>query len=497
MSSKNLGFPEDFLWGGATAANQYEGGAFEDGKGLSLCDVMTAGSKEKCRQITWINKKTGESGFIDMKKGSSLKLPEGAELGVIDSVYYPSHKAVDFYHRYKEDIALAAELGLKVFRLSINWARIYPNGDDEIPNEAGLKFYDKIFDELKKYNIEPLVTMSHYELPLNLCTKYGGWSNRKLVDFFERYAKTLFTRYRGKVKYWLTFNEINMLSFGSFVSGGLTDINPQTIANAALHQFLASARTVKLKYEIAPEMMVGQMLGYAPIYPYSCKPGDQIAALDKARNAYFYSDVQVGGHYPNYKLKEYERTGVTLPLENGDLELLAAYPSEFIGFSCYGSACASNDPNLQSGKGNVIRGIKNPYLVESEWGWGIDPHCLRIALNELYDRYHKPLWIVESGLGSQDEIKEGKVHDQYRIDYMRNAIKSMRDAINLDGVDLRGFTPWGWIDLISASTGEMKKRYGFVYVDLDDEGYGTNQRLKKDSFEWYKHVIETNGEDLD
>ena len=497
MSNLTAGFPKDFLWGGATAANQYEGAAFEGGKGLSLCDVMTAGSKDKSRQITWINKNTGETGFLTMKKGESLKLPEGAELGVVDNVYYPSHKAVDFYHHYKEDIALAAELGLKTFRLSVNWTRIYPNGDDETPNEEGLKFYDCVFDELKKYNIEPLVTISHYELPLNLCTKYGGWKNRKLVDFFERYVRTLFTRYRGKVKYWLTFNEINMLSFGSFVSGGLTDITPQTIATAAHHQFVASAKAVKLKKEIDPDMMVGQMLGYAPIYPYSCKPDDQIAAMDKARNAYFYSDVQVGGFYPNYKLKEYERKGIVLPLEDGDLELLAEYPCEFIGFSCYGSACASTDPTLQTGKGNIIRGIKNPYLEQTEWGWGIDPHCLRMALNELYDRYHKPLWIVECGLGCQDKLEEVKVHDQYRIDYLKNSISSIRDAINIDGVDLRGFTPWGWIDLVSASTGEMKKRYGFVYVDLDDEGNGTNKRIKKDSFDWYKHVIETNGLELD
>ena len=497
MNSQVTGFPKDFLWGGATAANQCEGGAFEDGKGLNLCDVMTAGSKEKKRQVTWINKETNETGFEEIKKGSAPELPKGAQLGIVDGVYYPSHKAVDFYHNYKEDIALAAELGLKVFRISINWSRIYPNGDEETPNEAGLKFYDNVFDEMIKYGIEPLVTMSHYEIPLNLCVKYGGWSNRKLVDFFERYAKTLFTRYSDKVKYWLTFNEINSLSFGAFVSGGLMDVSPQTIADAALHQFLASAKTVKLKNEINPNMMVGQMLGHAPIYPYSCKPDDQIAAMNKARNAYFYADVQVGGHYPKYKLKEYERNGVKLSLHEGDLELLAMYPCEFIGFSCYGSACASNDPNLQTGNGNVIRGIKNPYLIESEWGWGLDPNCLRMALNELYDRYQKPLWIVENGLGAQDKIEDGHIHDQYRIEYMRNSIKSMRDAINIDGVDLRGFTPWGWIDLVSASTGEMKKRYGFVYVDIDDDGNGTNKRIKKDSFAWYKHVIETNGTDLD
>lgn len=483
-------FPKDFLWGGATAANQYEGGMNEGHKGLSVCDVFTGGSVTKSRQLTWKNSMTNETGFYNLERMKSISLPDNTELSVNQDIYYPSHKAVDFYHHYKEDIALAAELGFKVFRMSINWTRIYPNGDEKEPNEEGLKFYDQVFSELKKYNIEPLVTMSHYEMPLNLIIKYGGWKNRKLIGFFEEYARTLFTRYQNAVKYWLTFNEIDILDFNLFIGGGVMEFSKQNIAQTAHNQFVASAKVVKLKNEINPNMMVGQMLAYMPIYPMTCNPKDQIAAMEKSRNALFYSDVQVGGRYPNYKIKEYERNGIVLETEKDDFDLLRDYPSEFIGFSCYKSSCASEDSTNNFGQ-------KNPYLEETKWGWGIDPDCLRLALNQLYDRYHKPLWIVENGLGAEDKVEDGKIHDQYRIDYMRDSVKSMRDAICLDGVELLGFTTWGWIDIVSAGTGEMRKRYGVVYVDVDDEGKGSFARIRKDSFYWYQKVIQSNGNDLD
>lgn len=490
-------FPNDFLWGGATAANQYEGGAFEGNKGLTISDVITGGSLHKKRCITWKDAITNEIGYTEICSRKPLNLPAHAQLCVVDGEYYPSHKAVDFYHRYKEDIALAAEIGFKTFRMSINWSRIYPHGDDEYPNEEGLKFYDDVFDELLKYGIEPLVTMSHYELPLHLCQKYGGWKNRKLIGFFETYARTIFTRYKDKVKYWLTFNEIDMMTINPFISGGILDISDQSKAQGAHNQFVASARAVRIKNEINPDMMVGQMLAIAPAYGYSCNPKDQLLAMEKDRDALFYSDVQVGGRYPNYKLKEYERKGIVLETEEDDFEVLEKYASEFIGFSCYSSACVSSDSSMEAGEVNNVRGVKNPYLQESEWGWNIDPDCLRISLNKLYDRYHKPLWVVENGLGAIDKVENGKIHDQYRIDYLKNSVKSMRDAICLDGVDLRGFTSWGWIDIVSAGTGEMKKRYGFVYVNMDDEGNGDGKRIKKDSFDWYKQVIATNGECLD
>ena len=482
-------FPTDFLWGGATAANQYEGGALEGGKGLSICDVLTGGSLTKKRKLTWKNPQSGETGYADLAPRKPLVLPEGAVPAVLENEYYPSHKAVDFYHHYKEDIALAAEMGFKAFRMSVNWARIFPNGDDEMPNEEGLQFYDDVFDELKKYNIEPLVTMSHYEIPLNLVLNYGGWKNRKLIDFFENYARVLFTRYKGKVKYWLTFNEIDNIKGYPLICAGVPEYSEQAIAQAAHNMFVASAKTVKLKNEIDPDMMVGQMLAYMPIYPNSCNPKDQLLVLEKERDALFFSDVQVGGYYPNYKLKEYERKGITLETGKDDFYLLREYPCEFIGFSCYKSmVVSSEDPEK--------RNLKNPYLKESEWGWAIDPDCLRLTLNTLYDRYHKPLWIVENGLGAEDQLVDGKVHDSYRISYLRDSVKSISDAIHLDGVEVMGLTVWGWIDIVSAGTGEMKKRYGLVYVDLDDEGHGTCKRYRKDSFYWYQNVILSNGENL-
>ncbi len=483
-------FPETFLWGGATAANQYEGGYREGGKGLSLSDVMTGGSASRRRKLTWKNTVTGETGYLDIRPRQTVVLPENAVPAVIEGEYYPSHKAVDFYHHWKEDIALAAEMGFRAFRMSVNWTRIFPNGDEETPNEAGLQFYDKIFDELKKYGIEPLVTISHYEMPLHLAVAYGGWADRKLIGFFENYVRVLFTRYRGKVKYWLTFNEIdNILNF-PFITAGVPEYSAEAIAQAAHNQFVASAKAVKLKNEIDPSMMVGQMLAYAPVYAYSCNPKDQLLAMEKEREALFFSDVQVGGEYPAYKLKEYERNGIKLQMEDDDLDLIRQYPCEFIGFSCYKSMCVSSEePNA--------RNLKNPYLKESAWGWTIDPDCLRISLNELYDRYRKPLWIVENGLGAEDVIENGEIHDTCRIDYLRDSVNSIRDAISLDGVDVMGLTVWGWIDIVSAGTGEMKKRYGVVYVDVDDEGNGTFERKKKDSFWWYKKVIASNGRDTD
>jgi len=491
------GFPEGFLWGGATAANQYEGGWNEGGKGISTADVITSGSHTVPRRLTYKNVKTGETGSI-VAFGPNTKIPEDCIPAVIEGEYYPSHVATDFYHRYKEDIGYMAEMGFKTFRLSINWARIFPNGDDVEPNEEGLKFYDAVFDECLKYGIEPLVTLSHYETPLNLTIKYGGWSNRKCIDFFERYAKTVFKRYSGKVKYWLTFNEINIMEFAPFIAGGLADPSPQNRAQAAHNQFVASAKAVKAAHEINPEMKVGQMLAYQPSYAYTCDPDDQLLVMELSKNTLFYADVQTGGKYPAYRLKKYEREGIVLDTEPEDFELLEKYPADFLSFSCYGSSTFTTHKEVDQGNGNFVFGVKNPYLETNEWGWATDKNCLRIALNTLYERYHKPLWIVENGIGWDDKKEEdGSIHDSYRIDYLRKNISSMRDAVNLDGVELMGYTMWGCIDLVSAGTGEMKKRYGFVYVDRDDKGNGTLERTKKDSFYWYKKVIETNGADLE
>ena len=493
-----MGFPKGFLWGGATAANQYEGGWASGGKGPSTADVMTAGSHTVPRQITWRNPATGETGSTGMGFGAAMEFPEGAVPAVVDGAYYPSHVATDFYSHHSEDIALMGEMGFKSFRMSMNWARIFPNGDDEQPNEEGLAFYDQVFDELHEQGIEPLVTLSHYETPLNLTVKYGGWKNRKLIDFFERYVTCVFNRYKGKVKYWLTFNEINMMSMCSFMAGGLTDVSPQAKAQGAHNQFVASARAVKIAHEVSPEIKVGQMLAYQPTYAYTCDPADQLLVMEAAHKSLWYADVQTGGAYPAYKLKEFEREGIELEMADDDLEMLAAYPADFISFSCYGSTTRTvHTEGLDGTGGNFAMGIKNPYLSTNAWGWATDPACLRLALNTLYERYHKPLWVVENGIGWSDVLEEdGTVHDSYRIEYLRQNFASMRDAIELDGVDLMGYTMWGCIDLVSAGTGEMKKRYGFVYVDRDDEGNGSLKRYKKDSFDWYRKVIATNGEDL-
>ncbi len=493
-----MAFPKTFLWGGATAANQYEGGWDEGGKGPNTSDVMTNGSYTEPRKVTWRNEETGETGFAPFAF-EGMQFPEGAKPAVLDGVYYPSHVATDFYHHYKEDIALMGEMGFKAFRLSMNWARVVPNGDDAEPNPEGLAFYDAVFDELHKYGIEPLVTLSHYETPLNLTNKYGGWKNRELIGFYENYVKTVFEHFKGKVKYYLTFNEINIISMMPFMGGGMIDSSPQAKAQGAHNQFVASALAVKAAREIDPEIRVGQMLAYQPTYAFTCDPKDQVMNMEAQHGVLWYADVQTGGAYPAYKLKEYEREGIELEMGEDDLQLIHDYSADFLSFSCYGSTVVTtHEDDSETASGNFSMGRKNPYLEYNAWGWATDPCCLRLSLNLLYDRYHKPLWIVENGLGWNDVKEEdGSVHDDYRIDYLRKSIKSMDEAINIDGVDLMGYTMWGCIDLVSAGTGEMRKRYGFVYVDRDDAGEGTLARSKKDSFDWYKKVIASDGVDLD
>lgn len=472
----NLGFPKEFLWGGALAANQCEGAYLEGGKGLSNVDLCPA----------------GENRF-------NVMLGNIKELKPLVNESYPSHEAIDFYHRFKEDIALFAEMGFKCLRISIAWSRIFPNGDDEVPNEEGLKFYDEVFDEMIKHNIEPVVTICHFDLPVALIENYGGWTNRKLVGFYENYATTLFKRYKNKVKYWMSFNEINMLLHLPFMGAGIRfkeGENPIEIKyQAAHHELMASALATKALKEIIPNAMMGCMLAAGAVYPYSCNPEDVQRAMEIERENYLFIDVQAKGKYPGYGKRFFRENNINIKMEDGDLEILKNNTVDYIGFSYYSSRCASVDPALLT-DGNVFATVKNPYLKASEWGWQIDPMGLRITCNQLYDRYEKPLFIVENGLGAVDKVEEdGQIIDDYRIDYLREHIKEMKEAI-LDGVDLIGYTPWGCIDLVSASTGEMKKRYGFIYVDKDDKGNGTLERKKKKSFYWYKKVIGSNGEEV-
>lgn len=487
------GFRDDFLWGGATAAHQFEGGYLEDGKGLCSADVITRGDGRKGIQrcVTW-RLPDGTHGKTPIYPYQDL--PDGAILEIQDGEFYPTHTASDFYHHYKEDIALMAQMNFKCYRMSINWARIFPDGDDSEPNEQGLAFYDRVFDECRKYRIEPVVTLAHFETPLSLVNRYGGFADRKTADAYVRYCKTVFQRYKGKVRYWMTFNEIGNMDFLPLFAGGLLKYDGQTRAQASYHQFIASAQAVTAGHQIDPQNRIGMMIAYKACYGLTANPQDQLLQMKEMQSVHFYCDVQCRGKYPAYKLKEYEGEHIVLPVRPGDEQILRDGTVDFIGFSYYSSSCVSADPSQNTTSGNMTTSVINPYLPRSEWGWQIDPVGLRIALNMLYERYNLPLFIVENGLGAVDTIADdGKIHDSYRIDYMRDHIHAMRDAVTLDGVDLIGYTAWGCIDLISAGTGEMRKRYGLVYVDRDDDGNGSYRRIPKDSFEWYKHVIETNG----
>lgn len=472
-------FPEDFLWGGAIAANQVEGAYLEGGKGLTTVDLLPTGKERFEIMLGTIN---------------SFEPKEG--------VYYPSHEAIGFYHKYKEDIALFAEMGFKSLRLSIAWSRIFPTGEEESPNEAGLQFYDDVFDELLKYNIEPVVTTCHFDVPVYLVEKYGSWKNRKMIALYEKYTKTIFKRYQDKVKYWMTFNEINMLLHLPYMGAGIVinegEDKNQVLYQAAHHQLVASALAVKACHEIIPDAKIGCMLAAGMTYAYSSNPDDVWKAMDKDRESFFFIDVQSRGAYPGYAKRFFEDQNLDIKMEASDEEILRNNTVDYIGFSYYASRCTSADPEIlkDQTEGNVFGSVTNPYLKTSEWGWTIDPKGLRITANQLHDRYQKPLFIVENGLGAVDVPEEdGSINDDYRIDYLQQHFVEMAEAIK-DGVEILGYTSWGPIDIVSASTGEMKKRYGYIYVDRDNEGNGTLERKKKKSFDWYKQVIKTNGSNL-
>ncbi len=502
QEEKRMGFSEQFLWGGATAANQYEGGVWEGNAGLSTADVMTNGSHGVLRRVTWILE-NGETGSTPLCFGSSDRhLPQGAKPAVLkdERFYYPSHIASDFYHRFREDIRLCAEEGFNCLRFSVKWSRIFPHGDDEVPNEEGIRFYSEVFDECRKYGIEPVVTLLHYETPLSLAAEYNGFDSRHTMEAYVRYAKTCFERFRGKVKYYLTFNEINCIDAAPYVTAGLIHADPQNIANAAFHQFLASALAVQEAHRSYPELKIGMMLAYGPVYAGTPDPDDQLLAQQRMNQTLFYSDVQMLGRYPAYKFAEYQRQGIVLPVQNDDLAVIEANPCDFLSFSCYGSHVVTTHPDgSEAGEGNGGRQaymVRNPYLSTNAWGWATDPQCMRITLNTLYNRYHCDLFCVENGIGWNDELTDDTVHDDYRIDYMRANISSMKDAAELDGIPLMGYLYWGCVDMVSNGEGEMAKRYGQIYVDADNYGRGTFARKKKDSWYWYQKCIAQNGEAL-
>lgn len=465
-------FPKDFLWGGAVAANQCEGAFLEDGKGLSVQDVLPKGiSAPRTQEPTPDNLK---------------------------------QEAIDFYHHYKEDIKLFAEMGFKVFRTSIAWSRIFPLGDEETPNEAGLRFYDSVFDECRKYHIEPLVTLSHYEPPLHLAKTYDGWTDRRMIGFYERYVKTVFERYKDKVKYWLTFNEINSILSSPFMSGGIytekEKLSKSELYQAIHHELVASALATKLGHEINPDFKIGCMILAIPIYPLSPDPKDVIQAMEDRHKNDIFTEVHVFGKYPGFAKRLFREENIQIRFAPEDAEILKN-TVDFISFSYYMSSCATADPEKNiSAQGNLLGGVPNPTLKASEWGWQIDPRGLRWILNDFWEKYRKPLFIVENGLGAKDTLIIGEdgeptVDDSYRIDYLRDHLLQVEEAIE-DGVPVMGYTSWGCIDVVSASTAQLSKRYGYIYVDRNDDGSGTMKRYRKKSFHWYKSVIETNGEAL-
>ena len=456
-----MGFPEGFLWGGATAANQIEGAYAEDGKGLSVQDVLPGGV---------------------VKPASAGPTPDNLKL-----------EAIDFYHRYQQDIALFAEMGFKVFRLSIAWSRIFPRGDEAEPNAAGLVFYDRVIDELLAHNIVPLVTLSHYELPLHLAQEYGGWTNRKLIGFYENFARTVFEHFRGRVQYWLTFNEINSILHFPILAGIMNTTDKQDLYQAIHHELVASARVTKIAHEVDATNKIGCMILAMPRYPLTPNPDDVWAALDAAHDDFTFGDVHCRGTYPGYFLRKLREAGIELDITEQD-RIDLRNTVDFVSFSYYMSVCESATDTTR-GPGNLIGGIPNSTLAASQWGWQIDPVGLRIILNEYWDRWQKPLFIVENGLGARDELVDGTVADDYRISYMNDHLVQVGEALS-DGVEVLGYTAWGCIDLVSMSTAEMSKRYGFIYVDRNDDGSGTLQRYRKKSFYWYKDVIASNGATL-
>ncbi|NMA49748.1 MAG: glycoside hydrolase family 1 protein [Tissierellia bacterium] len=483
----NKGFSEDFLWGGALSACQAEGAYNEDGKTLTIPEVMKFNPKN--------DRKVTKQIQINMEMIKEAKNDP-------DTIKYPKRRGIDFYHTYKEDLALFAEMGFKVFRYSIAWARVFPNGNDKKPNEKALEFYDNVIDECLKYNMKPLITISHFDMPIVLIEKYGGWYNRELIDLYLRYCEVIFSRYRGKVNYWVTFNEINMsVKAGAKTLGILNEGQSnyeEMLFQGLHHQFVAAAKATKLAHKIDANNKIGSMVAYFTTYPYTCKPEDALAMQrdDQMKNLFFL-DVLNKGVYPYYSKTYFEKNNIVLKIEDGDLDLINKYTADFVGMSYYNSMISSSDGDqLELTAGNVHSVFKNPHLPANEWGWQIDPVGLRYTLNHVYDRYNKPIFVLENSSGFIDKLNDDfSVNDPYRIDFLKKHIEQMKLAIE-DGVEVIGYTMWGPIDIISSSTSEMTKRYGFIYVDQDDYGNGSKKRYKKDSFYWYKNLIKTNGREL-
>lgn len=483
MKQIPTGFPEGFLWGGAVAACQIEGAYDVDGRGLSTSDIH-------------LYDKNLDRAHIEQEGGGTLAYIRKAAAD--KKGYYPKRFGIDFYHTYKEDLALLKEMGFKTFRTSVSWSRIFPKGDETEPNEAGLQFYDHLIDEIRADGMEPIITMCHYDIPLHLVTEYGGFASRKVANLFVKYAELLLNRYKGKVKYWIVVNQVNLVPMVQF--GGLGIYDDQTTPDkmeelmyqAVHNQFVAGAKIVALARKIDPDAQMGTMLADGTMYPATCRPEDIVLTMKKNRMQYFFSDVQLRGEYPVYALRYFAERNIHIAMEEGDEELLREHTMDYLAISYYYSMIVDSDKNTI----DPFDGEQNPNLKPTPWEWRMDPLGLYNSLSQYWDRYQKPLLIAENGLGALDTVEaDGSIHDDYRIDYYRRHIEQVRECV-LDGVDILAYCAWGPIDIISSSSAEMSKRYGFIYVDKDDLGNGSCKRSRKDSFYWYKKVIATNGTDL-
>jgi 6-phospho-beta-glucosidase len=479
------GFPKSFLWGGAIAANQCEGAWQEGGKGISCADI------NRLQEELPLEKRYNKD-LSTMDIMAALQDTEGT---------YPKRFGIDFYHTYREDLKLLAGLGITAFRTSISWARIFPDGDNENPNEEGLAFYDDLINEIIKNGMRPLITVSHYEFPLNLSIKYTGWYDRRLIGFFTRFCETVFTRYKNIVQDWILINQLNLIKFESFNHLGLPSEKMKNLLQAryqAVHnEMVACGRAVKMGKEINPSFNIGTMIYDDISYPASCKPEDVLATYKRNQMEFFFSDVAVRGKYPAYAFRYFDEHGITIEFGEHDEDDLTN-TVDFLAISYYYTMVSDaesvkiENPEIASHNNEY----PNPHIKKSAWGWGIDPIGLRIKLNYFWDRYQIPIVIAENGLGAFDKVEaDEKIHDPYRIEYLRSHIEQVREAI-VDGVNVIAYHPWGPIDIVSASSSEMEKRYGFIYVDLDSRGKGSGKRLLKDSYAWYRQVVSSNGECL-
>ena len=447
----NKGFQNDFLWGGALSSSQAEGGFLEGGKGISTQDLRYLDPSWNREQVEnkHHNYPFSREEFNQAMNDMSTK-------------YYPNRRGNDFFHRYKEDIELLSEMGLKLFRTSISWSRIFPNGDDTVPNQEGIEFYKSIFSECQQRGIKVLATILHYDIPVTLVTKYGGWKNRATIDFFVKYARVLFNELGDLVDFWLPINEFNAGRFAPWdgvclIQEEEMNIN-QSIFQCLHHQFIAQARGVKLCHELLPNKMIGGMIARFTTYPATSHPDDAMQMiLDDQYSNWFYTDVMARGKYPKYMEKYFEQFNINIEWENDDEEILLQGKVDFLSMSYYFSQVSTKNQSWEKTAGNLIMSNKNPYLETSEWGWQIDPVGLRYSLHQLYDRYQLPLFVVENGLGTTDVLeKDGTVHDPYRIEYLREHIRQMKEAV-IEGVELLGYTMWGIIDIVSCGPLTMDK----------------------------------------